>query len=53
MAAFIGLRSKKSASFVVIKERRRIGKSRLVEELSKHFICGFCLDGLKEWTAKL
>src|SRR5262245_60403519 len=47
MAQFIGrekelstlgeLLNKKSASLVVIRGRRRIGKSRLVEELAKHY----------------
>ena len=31
------LQKKKTASFVVIRGKRRIGKSRLAEELSKHF----------------
>ena len=37
---------KKSASFVVIKGRRRIGKSRLVQELSKHFSHFYTFTGL-------
>ena len=32
-----GLTKKKSASFVVIKGRRRIGKSRLIEEFGLNF----------------
>ena len=31
------LSKKKSASFVVVRGRRRIGKSRLIEEFSKIF----------------
>ena len=33
----LDLTKKKSASFVVVRGRRRIGKSRLIEELSKYF----------------
>lgn len=42
----LDLGQKKSASFVVIKGRRRIGKSRLVEELSKHFTHFYTFSGL-------
>ncbi len=42
----LDLRQKKSASFVVIKGRRRIGKSRLVEELSKNFTRFYTFTGL-------
>jgi len=42
----LDLCQKKSASFVVIKGRRRIGKSRLVEELSKHFSQFYAFTGL-------
>lgn len=42
----LDLGQKKSASFVVIKGRRRIGKSRLVEELSKHFTHFYAFTGL-------
>lgn len=42
----LDLGQKKSASFVVIKGRRRIGKSRLVEELSKHFTHFYTFTGL-------
>lgn len=40
------LTRKKSASFVVIKGRRRIGKSRLVEELAKQFSKFYTFTGL-------
>ena len=42
----LDLGQKKSASFVVIKGRRRVGKSRLVEELSKHFTQFYVFTGL-------
>jgi uncharacterized protein len=42
----LDLCQKKSASFVIIKGRRRIGKSRLVEELSKHFSKFYAFTGL-------
>ncbi len=42
----LDLQKKRSASFVVIKGRRRIGKSRLVEELSKHFTHFYTFMGL-------
>lgn len=38
--------SKKTASFVVVKGRRRVGKSRLVEEFSKNFDCYYKFEGL-------
>lgn len=37
---------KKTASFIVIKGRRRIGKSRLVEEFSKYFEQHYKFEGL-------
>ncbi len=40
------LTEKKSASFIVIRGRRRIGKSRLVEELAKHFTHSYTFSGL-------
>lgn len=56
MSTFIGrkpelkqlveLKSKKSASFVVIKGRRRIGKSRLVDEFGKSFDHYYSFSGL-------
>ncbi|MCP4475585.1 MAG: AAA family ATPase [Gammaproteobacteria bacterium] len=56
MAKFIGrkaelqrlldLNSKKSASFVVVKGRRRIGKSRLIEEFSRYFTHYYTFTGL-------
>ncbi len=42
----LDLCQKKSASFVIIKGRRRIGKSRLVEELSKQFAQFYVFTGL-------
>lgn len=42
----LDLAQKKSASFVVIKGRRRIGKSRLVEELAKSFSHFYTFAGL-------
>lgn len=38
--------SKKSASFVVVKGRRRIGKSRLIEEFSESFDRYYAFSGL-------
>ena len=56
MSSFVGrenelkrlldLQKKKMASFVVIRGRRRIGKSRLAEELSKHFDKFYTFIGL-------
>jgi AAA+ ATPase superfamily predicted ATPase len=37
LQALEGLKRKKSASFVVVKGRRRIGKSRLVEEFGQNY----------------
>ena len=37
---------KKTASFLIIMGRRRIGKSRLVEELAKHFTHFYTFTGL-------
>src|SRR5260221_13644843 len=42
----VELTQKRSASFVVIKGRRRIGKSRLVQELAKHFSHFYTFTGL-------
>ncbi|MFM8453719.1 MAG: AAA family ATPase [Gammaproteobacteria bacterium] len=42
----LNLNSKKTASFVVLKGRRRIGKSRLVDEFSKHFEHYYKFEGL-------
>src|SRR5262245_3069645 len=50
-----GLLKKKSSSLVVIKGRRRIGKSRLAEEFSKEFSSHYLLTGIapeKGVTAK-
>jgi len=41
-----GLLKKESASLVVIRGRRRIGKSRLAEEYSKNFSMTFTLSGI-------
>lgn len=56
MAKFIGrqheikkllsLSNKKTASFIVIKGRRRIGKSRLIDEISAHFDHYYRFEGL-------
>ncbi len=45
------LQKKKTASFIVIKGRRRIGKSRLVDEFSKNFDHYFKFEGLPPETA--
>ncbi|HCC24711.1 MAG TPA: ATPase, partial [Holosporales bacterium] len=37
---------KKAASFIVVRGRRRIGKSRLIEEFSKHFDNFYAFVGL-------
>ena len=42
----ISLTKKKSASLVVIRGRRRIGKSRLAEEFSKQFKKAYIFSGL-------
>jgi len=50
-----GLCKKNSASLVVIRGRRRIGKSRLAEEFSKSFSNSYLLSGVppdKKTTAK-
>ncbi len=56
MAKFIGrkdeinkllaLTKKKTASFVVLRGRRRIGKSRLIDEISQHFDHYYSFEGL-------
>jgi AAA+ ATPase superfamily predicted ATPase len=56
MARFIGraaelkrllqLTEKNTASFVIVKGRRRIGKSRLIQEFSKHFDYFYSFTGL-------
>lgn len=56
MAKFIGRRTelgqlselanKKSASFIIIKGRRRIGKSRLIKEFSKNFEFFYSFTGV-------
>lgn len=42
----VGLTSKKSASFVVVRGRRRIGKSTLIEEFGKKFNYFYSFEGL-------
>jgi len=42
----LNLSRKKSASFVIVKGRRRVGKSRLVEEFGKHFDHYYVFYGL-------
>jgi len=42
----LGLAKKKSASFIVVRGRRRIGKSRLVEEFGKYFDKFYTFEGL-------
>ena len=37
LQALTQLKAKKSASFVVVKGRRRIGKSSLIEEFAKNY----------------
>lgn len=37
---------KKTASFIVVKGRRRIGKSRLIEEFGKEFEQYYCFSGI-------
>lgn len=56
LEGLIGLVKKSSASLVVIRGRRRIGKSRLAEEFSKSFKKSFSLTGIppeKGVTAKM
>ncbi|WP_341821017.1 ATP-binding protein [Wolbachia endosymbiont (group A) of Myopa testacea] len=40
------LTEKNTASFVVVKGRRRIGKSRLIQEFGKHFEQHYSFAGL-------
>ncbi len=56
LTRLIALTKKGTSSFVVIKGRRRIGKSRLVDEFSKHFQCYYKMEGLapnKKTTLKI
>lgn len=46
LEALMGLKQKDSASLVVIRGRRRIGKSRLAEEYAKTFTRAFILSGI-------
>src|ERR1700733_2105281 len=46
LEALLGLKRKSSASLVVIRGRRRIGKSRLAEEYAKSFPRTFTLSGI-------
>lgn len=46
LEALMGLKRKASASLVVIRGRRRIGKSRLAEEYAKTFPRSFILSGI-------
>ena len=46
LSALKGLMSKRTASLVVIRGRRRIGKSRLVEEFSHHFPKSYIFSGI-------
>lgn len=46
LEALNGLLHKKSASLVVIRGRRRVGKSRLAEEFAKSFPKAFILSGM-------
>jgi uncharacterized protein len=46
LEALMGLKHKASASLVVIRGRRRIGKSRLAEEYAKTFHRAFILSGI-------
>ena len=41
---------KKAASFIVMKGRRRIGKSRLIEEFGKNFDHCYCFSGMPPAT---
>jgi uncharacterized protein len=42
----LDLSKKKSASFIVVRGRRRIGKSRLIEEFSNYFAKFYTFEGL-------
>lgn len=42
----IEVASKKTSSFIVVRGRRRIGKSRLIEEFGKHFDAFYTFAGL-------
>lgn len=46
LASLLALREKASASIVVLRGRRRIGKSRLTEELGKAFARAYYFSGL-------
>lgn len=46
LARLSELTNKNTASFVIVKGRRRIGKSRLIEEFSRHFDQYYCLSGI-------
>ena len=46
LAKLLELSKKKSASFIVVRGRRRIGKSRLIEEFSKYFDKFYTFQGL-------
>lgn len=46
LEALMGLKRKESASLVVIRGRRRIGKSRLAEEYAKSFPRSFTFSGI-------
>lgn len=51
----IALKEKKSSSFLIVKGRRRVGKSRLIKEFSKHFDQFYSFAGLapdEKTTAK-
>jgi AAA+ ATPase superfamily predicted ATPase len=55
LQSLAALLKKKTASLVVIKGRRRIGKSRLVQEFAKHFDAVYTFSGLapsKQTTTK-
>jgi len=43
---FLEIAQKKSASFIVVRGRRRIGKSRLIEEFGRHFDKFYRFEGL-------
>ncbi len=46
LSLLTSLTNKKSASLVVLRGRRRIGKSRLAEEFGKHFSAAYIFTGL-------
>lgn len=46
LSKLIEIARKRSASFIVVRGRRRIGKSRLIEEFSKYFDKFYSLEGL-------